>query len=91
MSHHAPHNAMKGHPHPGAVSGRRWWHLFSLRTRSDATDHVVRVGATFYPGVFSYVSGHRDAPLTPRARMLWWTVDLAIIAGGILLIIFWIR
>lgn len=45
----------------------------------------------FYPGVFSHVSGHRDAPLTPRGRLLWWTVDIAIIAAGITLIVYLAR
>ena len=58
MTHHG-HDPMKGHHHPEA-GGYRWWHRFILRSRSDTTDHIVRGIGAAYPGVFSYVSGHRD-------------------------------
>jgi len=90
MSEHHGHDPMKGHHHPEA-RGHRWWHRFALRTRSDAADHVERSSGTVYPGVFSYVSGHRDAPLTPLARLLWWLAGFAIVAGGITLIALWMR
>ena len=89
MSHHE-HDPMKGRHHPEA-QGHRWWHRFVLRSRSDTTDHVVRGVGAAYPGVFSYVSGHRDAPLSPRARLLWWLVGFAITFGGIALIVFWMH
>ncbi len=89
MSHHE-HDPMKGHPHPGPPRRRRR-RIFVLRTRSDKTDHVVRGMGGAYPGVFSYLSGHRDAPLTPLGRLLWWLAGLAIVAGGIALIVLWMR
>jgi hypothetical protein len=52
---------------------------------------VVPATGTVYPGVFSYVSGHKDAPLTTRARLAWWLTGLAITLGGIALIVFWAR
>lgn len=88
MSEHHAHDPMKGHPHAAASPRRRWW---QLRTRSDSADHVVRTTPNAYPGVFSYISGHRDAPITPLQRFLWWLAGLAIIFAGILLIIFWMR
>jgi len=90
MSHHE-HDPMKGHPHPDGTPRRRWWHVFTLRTRPDSTDHVVRATGTIYPGVFSYVSGHRDAPVTPLQRLMWWLAGFLIVFGGIVLIIFWMR
>ncbi|HJT38218.1 MAG TPA: hypothetical protein VJ818_07315 [Actinomycetota bacterium] len=87
MSEHHAQDPMKGHPHAGPSPRRRWW---QLRTRSDSADHVVRT-ADAYPGVFSYISGHRDAPITPLQRFLWWLAGVVIIFTGILLIIFWMR
>ena len=90
MSHHE-HNPMKGHPHGEGLGGSRWWHRFALRTRSDSGDHVVRSAGAQYPGLFTYVSGHRDAPVTPLQRFLWWLAGFVIVFGGIVLIIFWMR
>lgn len=90
MSHHE-HNPMKGHPHADATGRSRWWHRFALRTRSDEGDHVVRGTGAQYPGVLSYVSGHRDAPVTSLQRLLWWLAGFLIVFGGIVLIIFWMR
>jgi hypothetical protein len=90
MSHHG-HSRMKGHHRPAASTGRRrWWHII-LRKRSDEGDHVVQVGLPYPFAVFSYVSGHRDAPLSDRARLAWWLTGLAIVLGGIALIVLWAR
>jgi hypothetical protein len=61
--------------------------LWPLRKRSDHGDHVGHVSGTAYPGINSYVSGHKDAPLTPRARALWWLAGGLIVAGGIAVLI----
>jgi len=90
MSHHE-HDPMKGHHHADILGRSRWWRRFALRTRSDSSDHVVRSTGAPYPGVFSYVSGHRDAPLTPLGRLLWWLAGFAIVVTGIALIVFWMR
>jgi len=83
---------MKGHHQSVEVRGdRKWWHLFILRRRDDQRDHVVRASGTIYPGVFSYVSGHKDSPLSDRARIAWWLTGLAIVLGGIALIVLWAR
>ena len=92
MSEHHHPDPMRGHHRP-SESGvrRRWWHVLTLRNRDDQEDHVVRATGTVYPGVFSYVSGHKDVPLTPRARLAWWLTGLAITLGGIALIVLWAR
>jgi hypothetical protein len=85
MSHHE-HDPMKGHHHPVEPS-RGGWNLFRLiRRRSNASDRIV-AGNWPYPWVGSLSSGHRDAPLSPRARLLWWVAGLAILAAGITLIV----
>jgi hypothetical protein len=85
MSHHE-HDPMKGHHHP-ADQSRGGWNLFKLiRRRSNASDDIV-YSRWPYPGVGSLSSGHKDAPLTPRARLLWWFTGLAIVAAGITLIV----
>jgi hypothetical protein len=88
MSHHE-HDPMKGHHRLEGAARRRWWHVLVLRTRSDAGDHVVR--SLWAYGVYSYVSGHRDAPLTPRAHFWWRLTDAGVITAGILLIVYWAR
>jgi len=85
-------NAMKGHHRPVVrLEHKRWWHYLVLRKRSNEGDHVVR-GWTPYPGaVYTYVSGHRDAPLTPRARLGWYLVFMLVVGGGIALIVYLAR
>jgi hypothetical protein len=85
MSHHE-HDPMKGHHHP-AAQAKGGWNLFNrIRRRSNAGDHVVP-GDWPYPTVGSLSSGHKDEPLSPRARLLWWLAGLAITAAGITLIV----
>jgi hypothetical protein len=90
MSHHE--NPMKGHPRPVVrIAHKRWWHFVVLRQRSDDGDHVVRSLMPYPFAVYSYVSGHKDAPLTPRARLVWGLAFATVIVGGIALIVFWAR
>ena len=90
MSHHTDPNPMKGHHHPLAEK-RGGWNLFNrIRRRSDASDRIATMRWP-YPGITTLLSGHRDAPLSPLARLLWWLAGAAIISGGILLIILWMR
>ena len=86
MSHHE-HDPMKGHHRVVNVTRKRWWHPLVLRKRSDTGDYVVRAGLPYPYAVYSYVSGHKDAPLTTRARLLWWFAGLVIIVAGITLIV----
>jgi len=86
MSHHE-HNPMKGHHRVVQLARRRWWHPLVLRRRPDTGDYVVRMAWPYPYAVSTYVSGHKDAQLTPRARLLWWLAGLAITAAGITLII----
>jgi hypothetical protein len=89
MSHHE-HDPMKGHHRP-ADEKHGGWNLFNrIRHRSNTSDKVVSMEWP-YPGLPSLASGHRDAPLTPLARLTWWLVGFAIVAGGISLIVLWIR
>ena len=39
------------------------------------------------PGTFTYVSGHRDAPLSPRGRLIFWGVVAVVVVGSIVGII----
>ena len=86
MSHHE-HNPMKGHHRP-AFDGRRRRIRFRIRPRYDD-----RFGASvpYNPWVRELVREHRDAPITPLARMMWWLAGAAIVVGGMLLIILWMR
>jgi hypothetical protein len=84
MSHHE-HDPMKGHHRPTTGKGRtRWWRLI---TRSNETDEVVRSEGLPYPGIGSYVSGHEDAPVSTRARALWWLTGIAIVAATIVVVV----
>jgi len=90
MSHHE-HDPMKGHHRP-LDETRGGWNLFKrLRRRSNAGDKIVSMQWPYPVIVKTLVSGHRDAPLTPPGRLLWWLAGFAVVVGGIALIVFWMR
>ena len=90
MSEHHEHDPMKGHHHP-TDERHGGWNLFKrIRQRSNESDELVSMRWP-YPGIRTLVSGHRDVPLTPFARLMWWLAGFAIVAGGIALIVFWMR
>ena len=83
MSHHE-HDPMKGHHRTEASPRRR---RFRLRLRPRYDEHLG-AALPYNPWVRELVRDHRDAPISPRARLLWWLAGLAITAAGVIVIIF---
>jgi hypothetical protein len=83
---------MKGHHHPENLPlPHRLIHFFTLRRRSNETDHIVVTRYVYGPAIRTLVSGHHDEPLTWRGFIGWWAGGIIVVGGVVLLAIFAVR
>ena len=76
----------QGHPHPdGGRPRRKIRHFFFPRVEEREFD---RLHAGWRYRRYQTIRTHRDGPLTPRARALWWLVSGLILTVGLAVIIY---